>query len=254
MNLLALGENILIIAEKICTTLDPGARIFRSASNGDWSFDFSNTSSIQRLSQASFLHEADGSWNTNVCFTSLDVAGMVIQFTMSNHHRSDTVLVQILGMPGWRATQLPDLYDCWIYTIVGLVTQVRVHCRSDKSRLAIFMIYGVGCFFGFSDDVIAAKSIFSSACTSISEVKTHSLRTSVSFLLHVTSSSIIIFFLCSLWFTSAWPRNCTFGRLTKSCKSACQRLNIGLPKALYIRLPESSSVRHLCAVFKILSL
>lgn len=44
-----------------------------------------------------------------------------------------------------------------------------------------------GCFLGFSNDVTATTLVLSSACTSTSEVKTHSLRTSVSFLLHVTS-------------------------------------------------------------------
>ncbi len=70
-----------------------------------------------------------------------------------------------------RATRLPDLHDRQIHTTVRLVTQVRGHRRSDKSRLAILLTYGVGFFLGFSDDVslfiglyIAQICFFPSLC------------------------------------------------------------------------------------------
>ena len=90
-------------------------------------------------------------------------------------------------MSGLRSTKSSDLHDRQIYTIVKSVTKVRGHCRNHKSRLTVSLIYESGCFLGFSDDVTAATSVFSAACTLVSEVKTHCLRTSVSFLLRVTS-------------------------------------------------------------------
>ena len=36
-----------------------------------------------------------------------------------------------------------------------------------------------------------------------------------------------------LGYTSAWPRNCLFSWMSKSCTSTCQRLNNGLPKGLW---------------------
>ena len=60
-----------------------------------------------------------------------------------------TVSVLMLGMPGLRSTQSSDPHDRQIYTIVRLVTQVRGHRRSDKSRLAVSLIYGVWLFSWF---------------------------------------------------------------------------------------------------------
>ena len=55
----------------------------------------------------------------------------------------------MLGMSGLRSTQSSDLHDRQIYTNVRLVTQVRGHRRSDKSRLAVSLIYGVWLFSWF---------------------------------------------------------------------------------------------------------
>ncbi len=41
-----------------------------------------------------------------------------------------------------------------------------------------------------------------------------------------------------LTYTSAWPGNCIFGWLSKSCTSACQGLNIGLSEELWIGILE----------------
>lgn len=82
-----------------------------------------------------------------------------------------------------------------------VVTQVRGIRHSDKSKLTVSLIMESGCFLGFSDGVTTEAWVFSSAvttCKSVSEVKTHCLRTSVSSLLCVTSLSLNKFFICYL--------------------------------------------------------
>lgn len=85
-----------------------------------------------------------------------------------------TVSVLILGMRGSRSTQSSDLHDRQVDTIARLMTQVRGHLRSDKSRLVVLLIheFWYSTFLDFSKD----------AFTSLFGVETRYSRTSFSFL------------------------------------------------------------------------
>ena len=95
-----------------------------------------------------------------------------------------SITVSVLGMPDLRSTYLSGWWRR--YKVIAAVTRA-------GWRFPWFMEFGY--FLGFSDDVTAATSVLSSASTSISEVKTHCLRTSISFLLCVTFQSIKRFFV-----------------------------------------------------------
>ncbi len=57
--------------------------------------------------------------------------------------------------------------------------------RQELVFVFVFSVHRVWCFLGFGEDVTTAASVFFASL--YSELKTHCLRTTVSFLLRVTS-------------------------------------------------------------------